>query len=316
MPPSSVSGHLFQAAHSLVDHADWTMGKIHRASGSIVGPAAGDSAAAFAPPTAEQLEAHLEAHAPKSSPLLNPWPLVAGVGAALVGFVIGGTLGLMSGLLVVAVGISVWTTMQTRRVRRLQREAGQVHELALVRWFPEALRLAWRLLPELRQQPAMHFRVAGMVAQVLEELNESAAALAGYQHVLAALPKEHRMTLRLRLQAALMLVGDDRLADTEDALRGLHRAMGNHQEGLVARYVLTRLRQAVRTLHLREAIAMVDQPPLSRQTQDTAEDETPDKDASPAIVPTLRPLGLEAALGYGLLALAHVRLAEFDQGPW
>ncbi len=242
----------------------------------------------FDPPSAHQLADHLAAHPPVRS---ANWHLRLPI---IMIVVLGMTLLLMSSpafaLLpwLALLGAMVYITSRVRAMRELQQRVTRAWELAMIRRYREALGHAWDLLPACRSQPELHGRVVTVIAHILGELNQDNAAEVAYGYLLDRLPTDHPLSLRLKVQRAVAALSAGRLADADEALRKLRGpAEASKDPALGAAYRLARLVQDVRTGHYADAVKTAD--------------ETADK---------LRPLGIEAGYGHGLLAYCCDRLAE------
>lgn len=253
--------------------------------------AVGKKSLRFAPPTAEELRAYLEKHAPRGMGRHRPWlPLLAMATAMAVlvaaeeGWAALGALGVLAGL----VGLSA---AQRRRVLGLEREVAKVHELALQRQWARAMAGAWGLLPRLRGLPDLFARTTAFFAYGLDEQGAFEAAIVGYDFLLRHLPAEHPGAMLLMIQRAMAQLAVDRLTDADDALRRLRHLEQWPGSGLSAAYRLAVLRQMVRTQHYADAAGLEDR-----------------------LIERLRPLGVEAGYGYGLMALAKWRLASEGAG--
>jgi hypothetical protein len=125
------------------------------------------------------------------------------------------------------------------------------------------------------------------MGQILDEVNRPETALVAYDDLLPKLPPKHPVTLQLRVQMAMAMLSEERLADADDAMRRLpDRAEAG--PGIEPGLKLLKLRQATMTYHWQEAA-------------DIAQD---------GLQEALRPLGFQAAPGYALAALACRRSAE------
>lgn len=244
----------------------------------------------FEPPTAAQLSDHLALHPPSQTAGWRgrmPVIVLAVLGMALLVvsspvFALLPWLGLM--------GLMVYLSSRARTMRELQHRVTQAWELTMIRRYREALRRAWELLPACKSQPELHGRVVTVIAHILGELGQDESAEVAYGYLLDRLPPDHPLSLRLNIQRAIVALCSDQLADADDALRKLRsRAEASPDQTLAASYHMARLLQDVRTGHYADAIEHADQ---------TAE--------------ALRPLGIEAGYGHGLLALCFHQLATHD----
>lgn len=247
----------------------------------------------FQPPSAEQLSRHLEANTPVQTPAWRsrlPMLIILALGLSLL-------LSISPALAVLAwlglIGLMVYLAAKVRTMRDLQQRVTRAWELSMLRRYREALRRLWELIPACRTQPELHGRAVTIIAHILSELRQDDAADVAYRYLLDRLPAEHPLALRLRVQSVIAALDSDRLADADDALRRLRGSVEDSKDQtLTATYRLARLLQDVRTGHYADA---------ANQADDTAD--------------ALRPLGIEAGYGHGLLALCYHQLALHDPTP-
>ncbi len=277
----------------------------------------------FIPPTAEQVQTHLEQH-PVNPP--SPWlawgPMIV-IGLAVFTAVVMPVLVLVP----CAMLIGLMITSQTRagQLRRLEQRLNRAGELAVCRHLPEALRLSWRLLADATAYPPLHQRTQLMIGQILDHVQAYDAALVIYDDVIDRMgqssasptanhqngladragkmspgkrnrnmvaavgftPASGLMVLRFQLQRALALLRSHRLVDADDRIRRLRgevESVASQPGGamLAGAYRVLQLMQAVVTNHADDAIELCDD-----------------------LEKMLRPLGVEAGLGYGLAARAY-----------
>lgn len=243
----------------------------------------------FETPTAAQLTRHLEAHPPIQG---NSWQAkiphlaIAAVGLLMLAMLFQPAMMLLP--LLGLLGLSAYLSSRTRTGHEMQERVNRAWELTMIRRYREALGEAWRLLPSCRSTPELHGRVVTIMAHILGELGKDESAEVAYAYLMDRLPKDHPLSLRLRVQRAIAALREGRLADGDDALRRLRGEPNINKNGaLLASYTLARLLQDVRTGHFADAIEHAD---------DTAE--------------ALKPLGIEAGYGHGLLALCYQQLAD------
>lgn len=231
-------------------------------------------------PTAEQMQSHLAAHPPRRPSRQTGLVLLLAM-AAMFLLVVSARHALMLLLpWLLLLGISAWVFWRVRRLRRLEQRVNQVQERTMLRWFEPALREAWDLLSATAAVPSLHGRVMATLAHCLEQLGAYDAAIVVYNRLIDESGEAPPPTLRLRRVFAQLQA--DHLADADDALRHLRgpaRTWAGTAAGAAFRLVW--LLQLVRTNHFTEA----------------AEGEQDLLDA-------LRPLGVEAAYGHALMALA------------
>lgn len=244
----------------------------------------------FEPPTADQLAEHLAANPPApSAGWRNYLPIMI---LAVVGLAVLASSSPALALLpwVGLLGAMMFLSGRVRAAQALEQRVMRAWELSMIRRYREALGRAWDLLPACRTRPELHGRVVTVMAHILGELGCDEAAEVAYGYLLDRLPPDHPLALRLRVQRAIAALRADRLADADDALRKLRaQAEGSGDDTLAASYRMARLVQDVRTGHFADAAEQAD------QTADA-----------------LRPLGVEAGYGHGLLALCFHQLALHD----
>ncbi len=253
----------------------------------------------FRPPTAQKVQELLAKHSLRPANRWANWaPILIVGGAMLISFRLPEGLSLLV-LMGAVVGVMVYVGQRVQRVRDLERRVGQVQELALMRQYPDALRQAWRLFPDLATVAELHHRLAATMAQCLDHVRAHEAALVIHDYLLTRLPEAHPATVQLRVVHAVAKLSSDQLADGDDELRRL-RAAGvgqaledeGHAAAQLSRvtragYRFALLLQNIQTNHFDDAIAM-----------------------APSLVGWLRPLGVEAGHGYGLMALAYHHLSS------
>ncbi len=243
-----------------------------------------------APPTPQQVDEHLDRWAVRRPPVATAWaPWMVLVFCVALGVVSGGGwalvlmwFGLVTFWLIVAA--------RTRRFRRLESQVNAVRELAVLRRWRQALRTAWRTLPSVATAPPMHDRLVAMMALCLDQLGAYEAAITAYDYLIDRLPPDEPIAVQASLQRAIAQLADNRLTDADHAIR-VQRAQvdsANHPV-LSATFRLAELIQQIKTNHWNDA----------------ARD-------SHGLVDALRPLGIDAANGYALAALAH--LGQSDSG--
>jgi tetratricopeptide (TPR) repeat protein len=192
------------------------------------------------------------------------------------------------------VGVFVYLSVRLKARRALEARVREVHELALLRRWDEALRGSWRLLPDLYGTPDLHARTVLAMAHCLDQVGGYDASLVAYDHLLQRVPRDHPAALSLRLQRAMVLLGNERLSDADDALRALRGALpAAPSEGspIHAGYRWASLLQHASTHHFEDALA-----------------------EEPGLIEALRPLGVEAGYGYALMAYCRWTLSQRSQG--
>ncbi len=236
----------------------------------------------FRPPSADQVERLLRRCEPSAPSKLTAWLPAAGLivlllivfqsphGAALVGAWL---------LLLAWLGYTMHTA---RRRLSLERRAAEIHELTLLRRFPQALRRAWTLLPQLSTRGDLHGRVVAAMGHGLEQVGACDAALLAYDFLIRRVPADHPGARPIRMQRVFALLASDRLADADDELRRLRDLADVRSPGpLSAAFAFAQLWQMVATNHFEDAMALRGR-----------------------LVDRLRPLGVEAGYAYALMAHA------------
>jgi tetratricopeptide (TPR) repeat protein len=251
-----------------------------RAGGGVIHAPPG-----FSPPTPDQLAEHLDQYPPRAVSGWGVWGPVGGVAIlAMLGLAAGGPLALLLPWAAV-LGLLLYLSYRVRRSRDLEAQTSAAQELAMLRQFPEALRTAWRLLPQLSQYPLLHARVVALMAHCLDQVKQYEAALVGYDYLIEHLPADNPGVVQLRVQRTLAALQSDRLTEADDALRRLRGVIDRYAGSAIAGgYRLAQLLQQVRTHHFADVVA--------------------DADADDPLE-ALRPLGVEAGYGHAMIALAY-----------
>ncbi|MEM8782813.1 MAG: hypothetical protein AAGE65_08130 [Planctomycetota bacterium] len=241
-------------------------------------------------PSPERLAEHLEAHAPRP---VKPWarhvPLGVIVAAVFVSLAVPAwwAAALPWAALV---GVVVYGSNRRQRQSAASTATLYAQELGMLRHHRQALRTAWEVLPELIYRTDEHARTVGLIGHLLDTLGADEAANVAYDFLLRRLSDGHPAALTLRLQKAANHFKADRLSDGDAELRRVRSAIKADEPGPIgAGYRAARLLQSVSTHHSAEAIEELPEP-----------------------IPALRPLGIDAGLAYGLLALAHRRAGNED----
>ena len=242
----------------------------------------------FVAPTAEQVRGHLEAHPPRAGARWWGWVL-----PGLLGFALAASLSGAGALVVLLpwlamLGFVGYLAWRASVLRGHEREAQRVQELAMLRRPIDALRAAWRLLPKVTGQPALHAPTVAVTAHALERLGCHEQAVVVYEFLIDHLPREHGGATQFSIQRAIAQLRMDQLTDADTQLRKLRQPVERAGDAFTAAlYRLALLLQQVATHHDAEAAA-----------------------ATRRLVRDLRPLGVEAGLGHALAALAYHRLAR------
>jgi len=253
------------------------------------------SGAIFTPPTAEQIDAHLKKCAPAPpARWVTMLPLIALALVVMLAFSsLGGVLAmLLPGLVLIALVFGL--SWRVRSLRAMEVRVTRVQELALTRHHAEALRLSWRMLPQLRTLHELHGRVVSMMAFALDQVGAHDAAIVVYDFLIERLPPSHPGCIQLSIQRTIVQLMADRLTDADDALRRLRSHAASFGDTPIgATYRLAELLQQVRTNHFRDAV---------ETTTDLVKD--------------LRPLGVEAGYGYALMAFSHHMIGDEGADEW
>jgi hypothetical protein len=239
----------------------------------------------FRPPSAEQVRQHLSDHPPTGPSRVMLWlPLVA------LGLLVGVLLsraGPLSALLpwLLLGGLLGVTAFRAQWMRDLEGRCQQAQELSMHKQHARALRLAWRLIPRTQTVPHLHARSTAVMAHSLDQVLAADAAIVVYDFLIERMSEGHPGVMQFRARRAVAQFLSDRLLDGDVSLRRLRADVSDSTPPATRAAIrLAELLQQVRTNHFTDAL----------QTE-------------PGLLEQLRPLGLEAAYGYGLMALCHLR---------
>lgn len=252
-----------------------------------------DLSATFSQPSPQEFESHLEQHPARP---LSWWaaraPLL--IAAALFGLSLATADPLRALLPWVALAwLFGHTAVRARRAQALESRVRRTQEVAMLRHYSEALRRAWRLLPQTVPAPLLHGQTVAMIAHCLDTLGSYDAAIVGYDYLLKRLPPGQPITVHIGVSRAAAALGAENLSDADDALRRLRGAVEPFQNTTIsAAYRLAQLAQHVRTYHFQEGV-----------------------NESDGLVEALRPLGVEAGYGHALMALCHYHQPDTDDSP-
>lgn len=244
---------------------------------------AGMTEAGFHPPTAEQVAEHLETHHAR---LPSPWiagaPLAALLGMLFLSLIIPGAA-VMCLTWVVFLGVIAYMQIRAYRQRELDKQTRVAQELAMLKRYPESLRMCWQSLPSVAAIPPLRQRTVACVAHCLDQLNQHEAAIVAYDDLLRVSPPNSPMAAAFEIQRAIAQLAVHRLADADDALRRARKMVDRMKQSTVAAgYRLALIVQQFRTHHHKDIVA-----------------------ESSDAVDTLRPLGVDAGYGHALIAMAH-----------
>ena len=246
----------------------------------------------FVPPTAEEFAEHLDANDLRTPSVAAMWmPLLVVLVIAAAGWAAGGVaaLALPWGALM---GLLVWSARRAAAWQRRMRETRRCAELAGRRYFPAALQRAWRLLPEVREQPSLHGELVSVMTHALAALRQYEAAGKGYRFMLERMGGTGNNgavggapdvgVARLRLLAAVTALLNEDLYEGDELIRKARGTASQYPDSpLFALLRTAELFQAVRTHHFEDGTAM----------------------AGPTLMDELRPLGFDAGFGYAAAAL-------------
>jgi hypothetical protein len=237
-------------------------------------------------PSPQQVREHLERHPARTRTIAIWLPTVILLLVLLIALSGRGGAALVLPWIVLLAMLAA-ATLRMRYLRGLERQVMRVQELAMLRQPRQTLDEAWNLVPRLATMPEQQARVIALLSSQLAQLKAHESAIAGYDFLADRLPEQHPASYPIRLHRAIAQLACDHLADADSSLRKLR--MLDELEGtpLHAAYRFATLYQCVRTRHFDDAVAM-----------------------APRLLETLRPLGVEAGYGHGLMALSFVKLAE------
>jgi tetratricopeptide (TPR) repeat protein len=252
-----------------------------------------DPSTTFSPPSPRQFESYLGQHPvrPPSRWVLQA-PMLVAVGLLGVSLVTADPLRSLLPWVAIA-WLFGHTAVRTRRTLDLESKARRVQEVAMLRRYPEALRRAWRLLPQATPVPFLHGQTIAMIAHCLDTLGSYDAAIVGYDYLLKRLPPGQPITVHIGVSRAAAALGAQNLSDADDALRRLRGAVEPFPNSPIsAAYRLAQLAQHVRTNHFQDGVSQ-----------------------SEGLVEALRPLGVEAGYGHALMALCLYHQPDSDDRP-
>lgn len=242
----------------------------------------------FSPPTPKQVDDFLSRNSAQPPSFMTTWfPMIA------MSIVLGLSVTTNHPVVLVplwlcVIGMMIYFGMRAQWHRAVDARVNELQQMAMLRHFSDALRLAWRTLPSVRAIPELHGRTVLMIAHCLDHLRQPEAALIAYENVIRGLPGDLAITAQLQIQQAMTQLAADHLLDADRALRKLRsRAQELPNSVISGSYRLACLVQQSRTHHFADAV-----------------------NESQNVVEELRPLGIEAGYGHALLALAHDKLAS------
>lgn len=246
----------------------------------------------FSPPSPEQVTSYLQKHAPTGPSRIG---MMGPLMAIVIAWIISARLP-QFGLLMMVIafgGVLMWLQYKARAARQLEQRVENIRDMAMRRDWGSSLSTAWTTLPQLVHMPSLHGQTVMIMATDLANLRAFDSAIVVYDYLVERLPEHHAGATQLRVQRAIAQLSDDRLADADDAIRRLRGITDQLQEPVIkAGLQFAELLQQVRTHHYIDAIA-----------------------ASDTLIERLRPLGVDAGMGYGLMALAYLQLKRRSDEP-
>lgn len=244
----------------------------------------------FDPPTADEVEQHLHANPPSAPSIgMRLLPMVLLVICLVFSTAVGGVLGFILPWFALAAMILYITGFQRQR-KRLAAAANAVQDQVMLRNYVPALRASWTLVPKLVTMPGLHGQTIAAMAHALDQLQLHEQAARAYAFLLENLPSDHPAAWQIQLNLAVVALTCEALSDADDLLRKLRPVAPHHPDPTFAGQLLTaRLAQMTLTHHDDDAIA-----------------------TAPTLLDDLRPLGVDAGYGHGLLALAYQRQAQAE----
>ena len=245
----------------------------------------------FNPPTARQVRTHIMHHPARGPSKLVEWsPIIALAAAMAITLTLHGNAAVLLSWLII-IGVLAGLTSKARRTRRLEQRVAHIQEMAMLRHWSAAVRLAWRLLPSLITLPPLYGQTLVLIAHCLDQLKAYDAAIEAYDHLINHTASEEPLAVQLRIGQAQAQLATDQLTDADDALRKLRAQTDALAQPVIgAAYHLAGLIQQAHTGHWAEAV---------------------EQNAS-GLIGRLRPLGVEAGYGYALLALSYHQLDNTD----
>ncbi len=239
-------------------------------------------------PTVQQVADHLQSYPLRLPSRLMMWgPMVALLAAVVISLVMQNQVATAVPW-VLLFAVFMYLSHRARSLRRLEQQVAAVQELAILRRYDEALSKTWLLLPKVSGAPTMYGRVLAFLAGCLDQLKAYEAAIVAYDHIIDQLPTQHPGSVQLRVQRTIAQLQAQHMLDADNSLRGLRQVAQTLKNTAVgAGLRLAQLIQQVRTYHFEDAIIAADH-----------------------LVDELRPLGVEAAYGHALLALAFHEKGE------
>lgn len=242
----------------------------------------------FTPPSVEQISKHLQRYAPRISRMwINQLPLILLILAAVLTLFAGNALtAILPWMLLI--GVLIYTRLRVVRTRNIQQNVQQVHDWTQLGEHVQATRAIWKLLMTTQLMPEVHGRLVALMALNLDKLTAYNAAEATYDYLIQRMPTDHLGSVQLQLQRTILQLFNDELSTADTNLRKLRPiAMEHPNTPISAMFIYASLLQQIQTYHYADAV-----------------DENKDQ-----LVKQLRPLGIEAGHGYGLMAWSYYQLS-------
>lgn len=190
----------------------------------------------------------------------------------------------------VLIGLFVSAMVRARSMKQMEQSLASVQEFTLRRNHMQALRVVWRLIPQLRAQPQMHAKAVALLAHNLGHVQAYDASAIAFDHVIDKLPEDHPASVQLRVEQVMALLACDQLTDADRSLRRLRYVLDKFPNSVIsAGFSLGELYQQVRTNHFQDIL-----------------------DNTAGVMDRLRPLGIDAAPGYAMIALACFHMRHTD----
>lgn len=243
-------------------------------------------------PTPQQVAEHLSATRPEAKPNRTLWLLIGATGLMVLALTAGPSP--ISILLpwVLLMALAGYVLYQRSAAGAAQRAVRRVGELTMLRHHDAGLRDAWKSLGELRKHPGLYVQAALLLSANLMATRRHEAALAAQDQLLETVPPDHPVARVVAMQRVMSLLHEERLADADAALR--RSDPGNTAPLGRAMSAFARLYQSMRTNQFDQIV------------------ESPER-----LPQQLRPLGLDAGYGYGMVAAAmHAHGRHDEAARW
>lgn len=244
----------------------------------------------FSPPTPDQVTSYLARHFVTGPSRWVTWLPAMLLGAAVLLAFSWSNHALTLLIWVLLVGVFVSTMVRANAIKHVEKQLSNVQEFTLRRNHTQALRVVWKLIPQLRALPQMHAKAVALLAHNLQFVRAYDASAVAFGHVIDKLPEEHPAAIQLRVEQVMTLLASDQLTDADNTLRRLRYVLDKFPGTVIsAGYTLGELYQRVRTNHFQDIL-----------------------DSRAGVTERLRPLGIDAAAGYAMIALACFHMRQTD----